>query len=128
MSKIELLAKIELLNKYEAMMEEMKSQADAIRNEIKAEMDAHDLEEMIAGQYIIRYTSVLSNRFDSTAFKRVMPEIYKAYTKQVSSSKPCSLKHKPGIPLPYWRFPALPEARSSFVRSSTLCGRSTCAL
>ena len=87
MSKLELLAKIELLNKYEAMMEEMKSQADAIRNEIKAEMDAHDLEEMIAGQYIIRYTSVLSNRFDSTAFKRVMPEIYKAYTKQVSSRR-----------------------------------------
>lgn len=87
MSKIELLAKIELLNKYEAMMEEMKSQADAIRNEIKAEMDAHDLEEMIAGQYIIRYNSVLSNRFDSTAFKRVMPEIYKAYTKQVSSRR-----------------------------------------
>lgn len=87
MSKIELLAKIELLNKYEAMMEEMKSQADAIRNEIKAEMDAHDLEEMIAGQYIIRYTSVLSNRFDSTAFKRVMLEIYKAYTKQVFSRR-----------------------------------------
>ena len=68
-------------------MEEMKSQADAIRNEIKAEMDARDLEEMIAGQYIVRYTSVLSNRFDSTAFKRVMPEIYKAYTKQVSSRR-----------------------------------------
>ena len=84
MSKIELLAKIELLNKYEAMMEEMKSQADAIRNEIKAEMDAHDLEEMIAGQYILRYTSVLSNRFDSTAFKRVMPEIYRAYTKTLN--------------------------------------------
>ena len=87
MSKIELLAKIELLNKYEAMVEEMKAQADTIRNEIKAEMDAHDLEEMIAGQYIILYTSVLSNRFDSTAFKRVMPEIYKAYTKQVFSRR-----------------------------------------
>lgn len=78
MSKIELLAKIELLNKYEAMVEEMKAQADTIRNEIKAEMEARELEEMIAGQYIIRYTSVLSNRFDSTAFKKVMPEIYKA--------------------------------------------------
>ena len=87
MSKIELLAKIELLNKYEAMMEEVKAQADSIRNEIKAEMEAHDLEEMIAGQYIIRYTYVLSNRFDSTAFKKVMPEIYKAYTKQVSSRR-----------------------------------------
>lgn len=87
MSKIELLAKIELLNKYEAMMEDVKAQADTIRNEIKAEMEARELEEMIAGQYIIRYTSVLSNRFDSTAFKKVMPEIYKAYTKQVSSRR-----------------------------------------
>ena len=87
MSKIELLAKIALLNKYEAMVEEMKAQSDTIRNEIKAEMEARELEEMIAGQYIIRYTAVLSNRFDTTAFKKVMPEIYKAYTKQVSSRR-----------------------------------------
>ena len=87
MSKIELLAKIELLNKYEAMMEELKNEADTIRNSIKAEMEARDVEELIAGQYIIRWTSVLSNRFHSTAFKKVMPEIYKAYTKQISSRR-----------------------------------------
>ena len=87
MSKIELLAKIELLNKYEAMIDEMKSEAEAIRNTIKSEMEAREVEEMIAGQYIVRYTSVLSQRFDSTAFKRVMPEVYKAYTKQVSSRR-----------------------------------------
>ena len=87
MSKIELLAKIELLNKYEAMMEELKAEADTIRNSIKAEMEAREVEELIAGQYIVRYTSVLSNRFDGTAFKKVMPEIYKAYTKQVSSRR-----------------------------------------
>ena len=87
MSKIELLAKIELLNKYDAMMEELKNEADTIRNSIKAEMEARDVEELIAGQYIIRWTSVLSNRFDSMAFKKVMPEIYKAYTKQISSRR-----------------------------------------
>ena len=87
MSKIELLAKIELLNRYEAMMEEIKGEADAIRNSIKAEMEAREVEELIAGQYIIRWTSVLSNRFDSTGFKRVCPELYKAYTKQVSSRR-----------------------------------------
>ena len=87
MSKIELLAKIELLNKYEAMMEEIKAEADTIRNTIKAEMEAREVEELIAGQYIIRWTSVLSNRFDSTSFKKVMPEVYKAYTKQVSSRR-----------------------------------------
>ena len=87
MSKIELLAKIELLNKYEAMIEEMKNEADTIRNSIKAEMDARAVEELIAGQYIVRWTSVLSNRFASTSFKKVMPEVYKAYTKQVASRR-----------------------------------------
>lgn len=87
MSKIELLANIELLNKYEAMMEEIKGEADKIRNRIKAEMEEREVEELIAGQYIIRWTSVLSNRFDSTAFKKVMPELYKAYTKQTASRR-----------------------------------------
>ena len=87
MSKIELLANIELLNKYEAMMEEIKAEADRVRNSIKAEMEAREVEELIAGQYIIRWTSVLSQRFDTTAFKKVMPEIYKAYTKQTASRR-----------------------------------------
>ena len=87
MSKIELLAKIELLNKYEAMLEELKNEADTIRNSIKAEMEEREVEELIAGQYIIRWTSVLSNRFDATAFKKVMPELYKAYTKQTASRR-----------------------------------------
>ena len=87
MSKIELLAKIELLNRYEAMMDELKAEADKVRDSIKAEMEAREVEELIAGQYIIRYTAVLSNRFDSTSFKKVLPDLYKAYTKQVSSRR-----------------------------------------
>ena len=87
MSKYELLAKVELLNKYEAMMEELRAEADSVRNSIKAEMEAREVEELVAGQYIIRWTSVLSNRFDSTAFKKVLPELYKAYTKQVASRR-----------------------------------------
>ncbi len=87
MSKNELIAKIELLNEYEEMMEEIKAEAETIRDAIKAEMLEQDTEEMIAGQYIIRWTSVLSNRFDSTAFKKVMPDVYKAYTKQIASRR-----------------------------------------
>ena len=87
MSRNELIAKIEMLNTYESMMEDLKAQAEVIRDEIKAEMMARETEEMIAGQYIIRWTSVLSNRFDSTAFKKVMPELYKAYTKQTASRR-----------------------------------------
>ena len=38
MSKFELLAKIELLNKYEAMIEALKAEAETVRDAIKAEI------------------------------------------------------------------------------------------
>ena len=87
MSRNELIAKIEELNQWEALMEEAKNEAEALRDAIKAEMLQQDTEEMIIGTYIVRWTSVLSNRFDTTAFKKVMPDVYKAYTKQVASRR-----------------------------------------
>jgi len=87
MSKNEIIARIEMLNKYEEMIAELKAEAESIRDTIKEEMMAQDTEELIAGQYIIRWTSVISHRFDSTAFKKVMPDVYKAYTKPVSSRR-----------------------------------------
>ena len=87
MSKNELLAKIELLNEYEAMIEELKAEAETVKDAIKNEMMDRDTEELIAGQYIVRWATVLSNRFDTTAFKKVMPDVYKAYTKQTTSRR-----------------------------------------
>ena len=87
MSTIEITSKIEALKELEALIEEAKAEAEALRDEIKTEMLNRNTEEMEAGQYIVRWTPVLSQRFDSTAFKKVMPDIYKAYTKQVSSRR-----------------------------------------
>ena len=69
MSKNELVAKIEALNEWEAIMEEAKAEAEAIRDSIKAEMLERETEELAAGKYIVRWTSVLSNRFDTTSTK-----------------------------------------------------------
>ena len=87
MSKNELVAKIEALNEWEAVIEEAKAEAEAIRDSIKAEMMERDTEEMTAGKYIVRWTSVLSNRFDTTAFKKAHGELYKEYTKQSASRR-----------------------------------------
>lgn len=87
MSKNEIISKIEALNEWEALMEEARAEAEALRDSIKTEMMVQGTEELIAGQYIVRWTSVLSNRFDTTAFKKVMPDVYKAYTKQTSSRR-----------------------------------------
>ena len=87
MSTYEITSKIEALKELEALIEEAKAEAEALRDEIKTEMLNRNTEEMEAGQYIVRWTPVLSQRFDSTAFKKVMPDIYKSFTKQVSSRR-----------------------------------------
>ena len=87
MSTIEITSKIEALKDLEALIEEAKAEAETLRDEIKAEMLNRNTEEMEAGQYIVRWTSVLSQRFDSTAFKKVMPDVYKSFIKQTTSRR-----------------------------------------
>ena len=87
MSTHELTTQIESLRALEELIEEAKAEAETLRDAIKQEMLNRDTEELTVGQYIVRWTPVLSQRFDSTAFKKVMPEVYKAYTKQVSSRR-----------------------------------------
>ena len=87
MSTVEITSKIDALKDLETLIEEAKAEAEALRDEIKAEMLSRNTEEMEAGQYIVRWTSVLTQRFDTTAFKKVMPDVYKAYTKQIASRR-----------------------------------------
>ena len=87
MATNELLNKIQALNEWEELLEQTKAEAEAIRDEIKQEMLARDTDEMEVGQYIVRWTSVLTQRFDSTSFKKAMPDVYKAFTKQTASKR-----------------------------------------
>jgi len=87
MSTNNLITKIEELNSWEELLEEAKTTIEEIKDDLKAEMLARETEELEAGQYIIRWTSVTTNRFDSASFKRNLPEVYKAYLKQSISKR-----------------------------------------
>lgn len=88
MANNELLKKVEMLAEYEAMIEEMRAEADELKNSIKAEMEARETEELQIGQYIVRFTNVLSSRFDTKRFKEKFGEdVYKAFTKEVKSRR-----------------------------------------
>ncbi len=87
MSTNELLKKIELLNEYEAMLEEVKAECESLKDEIKGFMLEQGTEQYECGQYVVRYCSVLSTRLDSTALKKAMPDVYKQYTKQIPSRR-----------------------------------------
>ncbi len=87
MSINEMESKIAKLQEWEILAEEAKAEAEALRDEIKAEMLTREAEEMEAGRYIVRWTPVLSNRFDTTTFKKEHAEMYKQYTKQTASRR-----------------------------------------
>ena len=87
MSKIEMYYLIEALKEWEKVMEEAKAEADAIRDQIKAELIAQETEELEVGNYIVRYTSVMTNRFDTTSFKKKHNDLYQKFTKQTASRR-----------------------------------------
>lgn len=88
MTNAEMITKIEELKTWEALLEEAKAEAEAIRDELKQTMLDQNTEELdVDGKYILRWTSVTTNRFDSASFKKSLPEIYKAYLKQSMSRR-----------------------------------------
>ena len=87
MSQNEMISKVEQLREWEQLLEEAQAEAEALRDSIKAEMLEQGTEELQVGAYIIRWTSVLSNRFDSTAFKKEHSDLYKSFTKQTASRR-----------------------------------------
>lgn len=87
MSINEMEKKIRELNEWEEVIREAQAEAEAIRDAIKAEMLAQNTEELEAGAFIVRWTSVLTNRFDTTAFKKEYNDLYKRFTKQMASKR-----------------------------------------
>ena len=87
MSKNEMISKIEELQELEAFIEEIKEEADSIRDELKQMMLDKETEELECGQYIIRYQSIVTNRFDNSAFKKQMPDVYNSFIRQTTSKR-----------------------------------------
>lgn len=85
MTTNELKAKIEELKELEAIIREAEAEVEALKDEIKAEMC--DKEEMNVGRYIVRWKSVVSNRLDTTALKKAIPDVYNMYVKQTESRR-----------------------------------------
>ena len=59
--------------------QQLKKQADELRSQVKAMMDKKHLEEMDVGNFTVRYTTVVSSRFDSRAFQETHQALYDQY-------------------------------------------------
>jgi predicted phage-related endonuclease len=81
MSTNEMTAKIRELKELKAMAEELAQEITAIEDAIKAEMTNRNTEEMVVDIFKVRWTTVKSDRFDTTAFKKALPDLAKQFTK-----------------------------------------------
>lgn len=87
MSTNELTSKVRELKELKAMAEEIAAEITTIEDAIKAEMTARETEEMMIDVYRIRWTRIKSNRFDSTAFKKAMPELAEKFTRTTETRR-----------------------------------------
>ena len=87
MTKANIIKKAKAIKKLRLMIDDLTAELSTIEDEIKAEMLYKDTEVMKADIFTIRYTTVTSNRLDTTAIKSELPEIAARYTKQVTTKR-----------------------------------------
>ena len=87
MSMNEMESKIRELRQLQSLIEEAQTEAEAIKDSIKAHMG--DAEELKAGEYRVTWKTVISSRLDTAALKKAVPDVAAAFTKTTTTRRFC---------------------------------------
>ena len=87
MNNNELRTTVAELQDLYSQVEAIKAEITARETQIKQEMDNREVEVIDLGTAIIRFTSILSNKFDTKRFKTDFADIYNMFLKQVPSRR-----------------------------------------
>lgn len=79
MSNSEIIAKLTEIQEYTRIIEEASAALESLKDEVKAHMGDETL--LIAGPYKVTYSPVTTNRLDTTALKKELPDVAARYTK-----------------------------------------------
>ncbi|MCC8060743.1 MAG: hypothetical protein LIO81_07915 [Clostridiales bacterium] len=74
------------LREIENQITALQEQADAIRDELKNDLEKKGLSEVRTKNFIIRWKEIVSSRLDGKALKAALPGIYDQYCK-ISTSR-----------------------------------------
>ena len=87
MGTIELDSKIKELRELRRMAEELQQEIDGITDTIKAEMTARNVDTLSGTDWKAKWKEVTSNRLDSTALKKELPDIAARFMKASTSRR-----------------------------------------
>ncbi len=87
MSVTELEAKCRELRQLQALIEEATTEAEAIKDAIKAQMGQE--EALRAGEYTVTWKPVKAVRIDTTALRKALPDVAAAFTRKITTRRFC---------------------------------------
>lgn len=87
MTKNELLTKVRELKELQQMADELTTEIESLKDELKAEMTQQNTDELKVDVFTLRYKAVATSRFDSKAFKVTHSELYNQYLKTTESKR-----------------------------------------
>lgn len=73
--------RIEKLQAIEARQKELAAAADAIRAELKADLEEKGLQELKTKNFIVGWKEIVSSRLDGKALKAALPDVYSQFCK-----------------------------------------------
>lgn len=85
--------RVSKLEELELQKKELEKQITAIKDELQEYMSDKDEDKIETEKFIVRWTNVLSKRFDSTSFKNDMPYLFDKYTVEKNNRR-FSYTHK----------------------------------
>lgn len=87
MTERQLQNRVKKLKALESQQKELENQIEAIKAELKNDMEEKQLEQQQAGDFLIRWTKVLGSRFDCKTFQKEHEGLYNQYLKQTESRR-----------------------------------------
>ena len=79
--------RVKRLQEIEAQQKELETAAEAIRAELKADMEEKGLDELKTKNFILRWKEIISNRLDSKALKAALPDVYGQFCRSSASRR-----------------------------------------
>lgn len=79
--------KIKELRELRRMADELQAEIDSLQDTIKAEMTARDVDTLAGTDWRVTWKNVTSNRLDTTALKKELPEIAARFMKQTTARR-----------------------------------------
>lgn len=87
MSTKELDSKVKALRELRRMADELQGEIDSLQDEIKAELIARETDTLAGTDWQITWKTVTSERLDSAALKKELPEIAARFVKQTTTRR-----------------------------------------